>query len=131
MITGTLITALSVPMYWGLFHALGLTGLAIASDIGILVQTAALAILLHRKRLVSLSHLEFGELARALVAALIAYAATAAAAHLLPPVSTHPKGTPHHRPRQHRLARRRSPHPPRHRLQAPRPDPPPQIARLW
>jgi len=91
MITGTLITILSIPMYWGLFHARGLTGLAIASDIGILVQTASLALLLHRKRLVSLAHLEFGELARALVAALIAYAATAAAAHLLPPVSTHPK----------------------------------------
>jgi putative peptidoglycan lipid II flippase len=91
MITGTLITVLSVPMYWGLFHARGLMGLAIASDIGILIQTASLALLLHRKRLVSLAHLEFGELARALVAALIAYAATAAAAHLLPPVSTHPK----------------------------------------
>ena len=91
MITGTLITVLSIPMYWGLFHARGLTGLAIASDIGILVQTASLAILLHRKRLVSLAHLEFGELVRALVAALVAYAATAAAAHLLPPVSTHPK----------------------------------------
>ena len=52
-ITGTLITILSVPMYWALFHALGLRGLAIASDIGIFVQTASLAILLHRKRLVS------------------------------------------------------------------------------
>ncbi len=91
MITGTLITVLSIPMYWGLFHALGLMGLAIASDIGILVQTAALAILLHRKRLVSLTHLEFGELARALLAALVAFAATAAAAHFLPPVSTYAK----------------------------------------
>jgi putative peptidoglycan lipid II flippase len=91
MITGTLITVLSIPMYWGLFHARGLMGLAIASDIGILVQTASLAILLHRKRLVSLAHLEFGELGRSLLAALVAYAATAAAAHLLPPVSTHAK----------------------------------------
>ena len=41
-------------------------GLAIASDIGIFAQTASLAILLHRKRLVSLAHLEFAELARAL-----------------------------------------------------------------
>jgi putative peptidoglycan lipid II flippase len=89
MITGTLITVLSIPMYWGLFHARGLLGLAIASDIGILIQTASLAILLHRKRLVSLAHLEFGELGRALLAALVAFAATAAAAHLLPPVSTH------------------------------------------
>jgi putative peptidoglycan lipid II flippase len=91
MITGTLITVLSIPMYWGLFHARGLIGLAIASDIGILVQTASLAILLHRKRLVSFTHLEFGELARALLAALVAYAATATAAHFLPPVSTHAK----------------------------------------
>ena len=90
-IIGTLITVLSVPMYYLLFHALGLTGLAIASDIGIFVQTASLAILLHRKRLVSFSHLEYAELARALLAAVVAYAATAAAAHFLPPVSTHPR----------------------------------------
>jgi putative peptidoglycan lipid II flippase len=90
-ITGTLITVLSVPMYWALFKAHGLTGLAIASDIGIFAQTASLAILLHRKRLVSLSHLEFPELGRAFLATLIAYAATATAAHFLPPVSTHPK----------------------------------------
>ena len=91
MITGTVITALSIPMYWGLFHTRGLIGLAIASDVGILVQTASLALLLHRRRLVSLGHLEFGELAGALLAALIAYAATASAAHFLPPVSTHAK----------------------------------------
>ncbi len=90
-ITGTLITILSVPMYWALFRTYGLTGLAIASDIGIMVQTAALAILLHRKRLVSFAHLEYAELSRAFVAALVAYAATAAAAHFLPPVSTHPR----------------------------------------
>jgi putative peptidoglycan lipid II flippase len=78
-------------MYWGLFHTHGLIGLAIASDIGILVQTASLALLLHRKRLVSLAHLEFDELGRALLAALVAYAATAAATHFLPPVSTHTK----------------------------------------
>jgi putative peptidoglycan lipid II flippase len=88
-IAGTLITVLSVPMYAVLFHLRGLTGLAIASDIGIFVQTAALAILLHRKRLVSFAHLEFAELSRALLAALLAYAATAVAAHFLPPVSTH------------------------------------------
>ena len=88
-ITGTLITVLSAPMYWALFHALGLRGLAIASDIGIFAQTASLAILLHRKRLVSLGHLEFGELGRALLAALLAYAAAAAATHFLPAVSTY------------------------------------------
>jgi putative peptidoglycan lipid II flippase len=91
MITSTVITVLSIPMYWGLFHTRGLIGLAIASDIGIFVQSASLALLLHRKRLVSLADLEYGELARALVAALVAYVATAVAAHFLPPVSTHTK----------------------------------------
>jgi putative peptidoglycan lipid II flippase len=90
-ITGTIITLLSIPIYAGLFHTLNLEGLAIASDIGIFAQTAALAFLLHRKRLASLNHLEFAELGRALFAALFAYAATAAVAHFLPPVSTHPK----------------------------------------
>jgi putative peptidoglycan lipid II flippase len=88
-ITGTLITVLSVPMYAELFHLHGLTGLAVASDLGILVQTAALAVLLHRRRLVSLAHLEFAELGRALLAALAAYLATAVATRYLPPVSSH------------------------------------------
>jgi putative peptidoglycan lipid II flippase len=90
-ITGTIITVLSIPVYAGLFQALGLEGLAIASDIGILAQTASLAFLLHRKRLATFNHLEFTELGRSLLAALLAYAATATAAHFLPPVSTHPK----------------------------------------
>ena len=105
-ITGTLITLLSVPMYWLLFKLHGLTGLAIASDIGILVQTATLAILLHRKRLASLLHLEYPELSRALVAAIIAYiAALGLVRALRPPLPT--AATP-------------SPSPP-----APQPGPPP------
>jgi putative peptidoglycan lipid II flippase len=90
-ITGTVITLLSIPVYAALFHTLDLTGLAIASDIGIFAQTASLAILLHRKKLASLNHLEYAELGRSLLAALIAYAATTAATRFLPPVSTHPQ----------------------------------------
>jgi putative peptidoglycan lipid II flippase len=82
-ITGTIITLLSVPLYWALFKFHGLTGLAIASDIGILIQTVTLALLLHRKRLVSLTHIEYAELARALAAALLAFAATYAATYAL------------------------------------------------
>jgi putative peptidoglycan lipid II flippase len=82
-ITGTVITVLSIPMYWALFNARGLIGLAIASDIGIIIQTALLAFLLHRKRLVSLLHLEYAELARALAAALIAFAAAYSAAQAI------------------------------------------------
>jgi putative peptidoglycan lipid II flippase len=88
-ITGTLITLLSVPMYWALFNARGLTGLAIASDIGILIQTATLAILLHRKHLVSLLHIEYPELARALLASLVAYIAAYGLARALPPLPGH------------------------------------------
>ena len=88
-ITGTIITIASVPVYAALYYAFDLRGLAIASDIGIFVQTSALAILLHRKRLVSFADLEFAELARALFAAIVAFAVTVAAAHFLPPVSTH------------------------------------------
>jgi putative peptidoglycan lipid II flippase len=88
-ITGTIIVVLSVPLYWLLFRTMGLRGLAIASDLGILIQTASLAILLHKKRLVSLAHLEFGELGRACAAAVAAFAATAFAVRYLPAVSTH------------------------------------------
>jgi putative peptidoglycan lipid II flippase len=88
-ITGTIIVILSTPIYWALFHAFGLRGLAIASDVGIFIQTASLALLLNKKRLVSLAHLEFAELTRALAAAIIAYFATAYVTHWLPAVSTH------------------------------------------
>jgi putative peptidoglycan lipid II flippase len=87
-ITGTVITVLSVPIYSVLFHGSDLKGLAIASDLGILIQTATLAILLHRKRLVSFGDLEFGELSRALLAALVSFGIAAFVTRFLPAVST-------------------------------------------
>jgi putative peptidoglycan lipid II flippase len=75
MVAGTLVTAASIPVYWVLYRSIGPAGLAIASDIGILLQTSILAILLHRRRMVSLAGLEFAEMARALLAALISFAA--------------------------------------------------------
>lgn len=75
LIAGTIVTVLSLPVYWGLFRAMGTTGLSIASDLGMLAYTVVLAILLHTKRLVSLAHLEWGEFARAALAAVLAYAA--------------------------------------------------------
>ena len=87
-IVGTAIVLLSIPLYWALFHWKGMVGLAIASDVGIVAQTTVLAVLLHKKRLVSLTHLEFVELGRALLASLVAFAATAAAVHFMPPVTT-------------------------------------------
>jgi putative peptidoglycan lipid II flippase len=88
-ITGTVIVVCSIPMYAALFYAFGLIGLAIASDIGIFVQTATLAVLLHKKRLVSLLHLEFPELGRALLAAIVAFIAAYGLVHAMPTVSTH------------------------------------------
>ena len=88
-ITGTIVTVISIPMYYLLFRTSGLTGLAIASDIGIVLQTATLTLLLHRKRLVSLLHLDYPELGRALLAAIIAFIAAYGLVHALPPASTH------------------------------------------
>jgi putative peptidoglycan lipid II flippase len=82
-ISGTVVTCLSIPVYALLFHHLGVQGLAIASDIGIFAHTLALAVLLHRYRLVSLASLNFAELARSLVAALAGFAAAAACVRFL------------------------------------------------
>jgi putative peptidoglycan lipid II flippase len=78
MVAGTIVTAVSIPVYWALARGMGPVGLAVASDIGILLQTSALALLLHRRRMVSLAGLEYPELARSLVAALVSFAALAA-----------------------------------------------------
>jgi putative peptidoglycan lipid II flippase len=88
-ISGTIITVASVPIYWLLFRTQGLLGLAIASDIGITIQTATLAYLLHRKGRVLFHHLEWPELTRSLIAALVAFAATYGLVHLLRPTNTH------------------------------------------
>jgi peptidoglycan biosynthesis protein MviN/MurJ (putative lipid II flippase) len=71
MLASTIVTVLSLPVYWFLFHLHGARGLAIASDLGILLQTGTLAVLLHRRKMVSLRGLEFAELARSLFAALV------------------------------------------------------------
>ena len=44
MVAGTLVTVASLPVYWSLYQSFGPAGLAIASDIGILIQTLTLAI---------------------------------------------------------------------------------------
>ena len=72
-VSGTLVTLFSIPVYGLLFHRIGINGLAIASDLGITAHTVALAVLLHRYRLVSLVTLEWGELGRAALAAASSY----------------------------------------------------------
>jgi putative peptidoglycan lipid II flippase len=75
MLAGTIVTLVSLPLYWGLDHSLGPVGLAIASDIGILIQTTTLAVLLHNRRMVWLAGLEYPELFRSLLASALAFAA--------------------------------------------------------
>jgi putative peptidoglycan lipid II flippase len=72
MIASTIIVVLSLPMYRTFFHRFGVTGLAIASDVGILMHTVVLAWLLHRKKMVSLTGLPWGDLTKTLVTAVFA-----------------------------------------------------------
>jgi putative peptidoglycan lipid II flippase len=72
MVAATVVTALSLPIYWELFHRFSTTGLAIASDLGIAANTLVLAVLLHRQRLVPLPDMPWGELGKAGLTAVVA-----------------------------------------------------------
>jgi len=71
MAAGTVVTVVSWPVYAALYDAHGAMGLAIASDLGIALQTGTIAVLLHRRRMVSLASLDYAELGRCLLAALV------------------------------------------------------------
>jgi putative peptidoglycan lipid II flippase len=70
MLASTAVTVVSWPIYAGLYHLYGVMGLAIASNLGIALQTATIAVLLHQRRMVSLASLDYAELGRCLLAAL-------------------------------------------------------------
>jgi len=72
MIASSIITLASLPMYSALYKSLSTVGLAIASDIGILANTLALALLLNRRRLVLTSQLHWLELGKAAITAAFA-----------------------------------------------------------
>jgi putative peptidoglycan lipid II flippase len=72
MLSGTVVTALVLPVYWSMFRALDVVGLAIASDIGIAVHTTALALLLHRKGLLPGSSMPWREILKVLGTAVVA-----------------------------------------------------------
>jgi len=67
MIATTLITLSSLPVYSVLFRTLSVTGLAIASDIGIAANALAIALLLHVRGMVPLSGMNWKELGKAAV----------------------------------------------------------------
>ncbi len=88
MVACTLITVASLPVYSVLFHKFSFVGLAAASDVGILANTLALAVLLHARGLVRWDGLPWKELTKAALiagaAALISYEA----AHTIPARNT-------------------------------------------
>jgi putative peptidoglycan lipid II flippase len=76
MVASTIVTVVSLPIYSLFFHRYGATGLALASDIGIAMQTLTIAVLLHKRRMVSLASLDFAEIGRCLLAAFAGGAVT-------------------------------------------------------
>jgi putative peptidoglycan lipid II flippase len=84
MVASTIIVVLSLPVYRTFFHQFGVTGLAIASDVGILMHTVVLAWLLHRRKMVSLVELPWGELTKALITAAFAGLAAYGASKTIP-----------------------------------------------
>jgi putative peptidoglycan lipid II flippase len=84
MAAGVIVTLVSLPVYWLLYHAAGAVGLSLASDIAILFQTGALALLLNRRRIVCLSGLQRAELGRALLAMVASLVALYGLRYLLP-----------------------------------------------
>jgi putative peptidoglycan lipid II flippase len=79
MIAGTAVTVVSLPIYASFYHWHGGLGLAAASDTGIALQTGLLALLLHRRRMVSLASLDYRELGRCFAAGVVSGAAVWAA----------------------------------------------------
>jgi putative peptidoglycan lipid II flippase len=71
MAAGTVVTLASLPVYAALYRWHGAMGLALASDVGIALQTGAIALLLHKRRMVSLASLDYAEMGRCLLAAIV------------------------------------------------------------
>jgi putative peptidoglycan lipid II flippase len=72
MIASSLITVASIPIYSALYRVFSTVGLAMASDLGIVANTLALAILLHRRGLVRINDLNWEEIGKAGITALLA-----------------------------------------------------------
>jgi len=72
MVAATAVTLVSIPIYAALYRWQGAMGLAVASDLGIELQTVSLSVLLHQRRMVSLASLDYAEIGRCLLAAVSA-----------------------------------------------------------
>ena len=72
MVASSLITLASIPVYSALYRTFSTVGLAYASDLGIVANTLALAILLHRRNLVRMGELQWLEIGKAALTATVA-----------------------------------------------------------
>jgi len=71
MIATTIITAASIPMYAFFFRTLSVTGLAIASDVGITANAVAIALLLHIRGMVPLGGMNWKELGKSALVGVV------------------------------------------------------------
>ena len=76
MLASTIILFVAFPLYGLGYRMWGAAGLALASDAGILLQALTLALLLHKRRMVSLASLDYAEMGRCLLASCAGGAAT-------------------------------------------------------
>jgi len=81
MIASSIITLVSLPLYAVLFGTFSVVGLTIASDVGIFANTVAMALLLHRRKLVMTSALPWKELGKVAFISLFALALSYGVAH--------------------------------------------------
>jgi len=70
MVASTVITVASIPLYAVLLHKLSTVGLVMASDLGIAANCLVMALLLHRRKLVSFIQLQWKEIAKAALTAV-------------------------------------------------------------
>jgi putative peptidoglycan lipid II flippase len=75
MLASTIILFVAFPLYGLGYKMWGAAGLALSSDAGILLQAVTLAVLLHKRRMVSLAGLDLAEMGRCLLASIAAGAA--------------------------------------------------------
>ncbi len=96
MLAGTIITVVSIPIYWQLHLHFGVVGLAWASNCAILLQTGTLAILAHRRHLIPIfgppgpyAGLDRPEIGGAIIAALVSLVGVTLLLHLVPQHQTY------------------------------------------
>jgi len=72
MVASSLITLASLPVYSALYRTFSTVGLALASDVGIIANTLALAILLQQRNLVRTEELNWAEIGKATITSAVA-----------------------------------------------------------